>query len=314
VSSWRSTRASAISSRWARTKRGADAKLDQVLAKLESIEAFLRQGKQERSAFRRNGEGAGEARVTAPIADVLIVAPAAPGLSLAVALLDAGLRSRIVLVDPRPTSAPTGRGASSTTADAPALHGLRHAFLATWEVRSPAQTVVRSAAGLRYCHVPSERFYAARSRRLEIASSRARRVRRGAARRRRCGPRTDGPRDGAAGATCVRLATLVRRPRPDRRRSRPLLQHFVGHVVATDRDVFDPELATLMDFSVSQEDGVHFMYVRHSARSGRFVESTFFTTKRLPLATYERAIGAHLRDAMVSQTGASSRASKARSR
>ena len=33
-----------------------------------------------------------------------------------------------------------------------------------------------------------------------------------------------------------------------------LLQHFLGYIVETDKDHFDPETCTYMDFSVDQED------------------------------------------------------------
>ena len=40
-----------------------------------------------------------------------------------------------------------------------------------------------------------------------------------------------------------------------------ILQHFRGWHIKSETPVFDPETVTLMDFDVSQEQGLHFMYV-----------------------------------------------------
>ena len=40
-----------------------------------------------------------------------------------------------------------------------------------------------------------------------------------------------------------------------------LFQHFKGIEIKTTNPVFNPEVATLMDFRVSQKNGIHFMYV-----------------------------------------------------
>jgi lycopene beta-cyclase len=227
---------------------------------------------------------------------VLIVGAGCSGLSLAVALVDAGLRSRIVLVDPR-----RDFGADRTWCffdDGRARHRfadcVTHAWT-RWEVRSPDQTVVRSADGLRYCHVPSERFYATA---LAALGDRVELV---------LGESVEDLRDEGGTVTArTSRGTVLRARRAFDSRPQPrasltgdhtrLLQSFVGQVVEAEHDVFDPGLATLMDFSVMQDDGIHFAYVLPFDARRALVESTFFAPQPRPRPTYERAIDGFLRD------------------
>ncbi|MBX7197168.1 MAG: NAD(P)-binding protein [Sandaracinaceae bacterium] len=68
------------------------------------------------------------------------------------------------------------------------------------------------------------------------------------------------------------------------------LQHFVGHVVRTERPIFTPGVATLMDFDVAQDDGPHFVYVLPSSAHEALVEDTYFSATPLPVAHYEAGI------------------------
>jgi lycopene beta-cyclase len=69
-----------------------------------------------------------------------------------------------------------------------------------------------------------------------------------------------------------------------------LLQHFRGRVVRSTEPVFEVDTATLMDFDVSQADGIHFIYVLPFDAHTALVESTFFTDRLLPDSVYEEAI------------------------
>jgi lycopene beta-cyclase len=82
---------------------------------------------------------------------------------------------------------------------------------------------------------------------------------------------------------------------PRRRANTALLQHFRGWTVRLDRDVFDPDLPVLMDFSVPQPDrGVAFGYVLPSSPRRALVEYTEFSPRRLPDAAYDAALHAYL--------------------
>ena len=75
----------------------------------------------------------------------------------------------------------------------------------------------------------------------------------------------------------------------------PLWQHFHGWEVEADRDIFDPECATLMDFDVPQvDDGVVFMYVLPYSARRALVECTAFSPSEWEVATYERYLDTYI--------------------
>ncbi len=69
---------------------------------------------------------------------------------------------------------------------------------------------------------------------------------------------------------------LVFDSRPPKIPSNILLQHFEGFVVTSEKDVFDEEIVTLMDFRCDQSRGIHFIYLPFSKRKA-LVESTMFS-------------------------------------
>lgn len=228
-------------------------------------------------------------------ADVIIAGAGLSGLSLAVALLDAGLPedARVVLVDPRETLS----GADRTWCF---FDLVPHAFESAithrwsrWRVRNGAAEVLRSAPGISYCTIPGERFYELALERLVAAGQRIELV---------LGVTVEHLEDrGAhvdvhtsAGVLRARLAMDSRPPSltraADDGNDVNLLQHFRGRVVRSTEPVFEADTATLMDFDVSQADGIHFIYVLPFDAHTALVESTFFTERPLPDAVYEAAI------------------------
>ena len=209
-------------------------------------------------------------------ADVIIAGAGLSGLSLAVALLDAGLPedARIMLVDPRETLS----GADRTWCF---FDLVPHAFESAithrwsrWRVRNGAAEVLRAAPGIAYCRIPGERFYELALERLVAAGGRVVHT--------------------SAGVLRTRLA-MDSRPPPltrvaDDGKDVNLLQHFRGRVVRSAEPVFEVDTATLMDFDVSQAEGIHFVYVLPFDAHTALVESTFFTDRLLPDAVYEAAI------------------------
>lgn len=73
-----------------------------------------------------------------------------------------------------------------------------------------------------------------------------------------------------------------------------LLQHFKGWIVETEKHVFHPENATLMDFRVSQEAGCAFVYVLPFSRRKALVEYTLFSKALLPQEAYDAALANYL--------------------
>ncbi len=78
-----------------------------------------------------------------------------------------------------------------------------------------------------------------------------------------------------------------------------LLQHFRGWVIETEDPRFDPAIATLMDFRVSQHAGTTFVYVMPFTERKALVEYTLFTAARLQPEEYEKG----LRDYIHQQIG-----------
>jgi lycopene beta-cyclase len=69
-----------------------------------------------------------------------------------------------------------------------------------------------------------------------------------------------------------------------------LLQHFKGWIIETEKPVFDPGQATLMDFRVSQEQGTTFVYVMPFLTTKALVEYTLFSEKLLEPTKYNEAL------------------------
>ena len=69
-----------------------------------------------------------------------------------------------------------------------------------------------------------------------------------------------------------------------------LLQHFKGWIIETDKPVFNPSEATLMDFRMKQEYGTSFFYVMPFTESRALVEYTLFTKEVLLPEQYDDAL------------------------
>lgn len=234
-----------------------------------------------------------------PDADVIIAGAGLSGLSLAVALLDAGLpdESRILLVDPREILS----GADRTWCF---FDLVPHAFEAAvthrwsrWRVRNGPVEVVRTVPPITYCRIPGESFYELALERLAAAGPRIEFA---------LGVTVEHLKDRGdhvevhtdTGVLRARLA-MDSRPPPliratDDGKSVQLLQHFRGRVVRSAEQVFEADTATLMDFDVSQAHGIHFIYVLPFDAHTALIESTFFTERRLPDDVYEAAIATWL--------------------
>ena len=228
-------------------------------------------------------------------AEVIIAGAGLSGLSLAVALLDAGLPgdARIVLVDPRETLSGADRTWSFFDLVPHAFESAVAHRWSRWRVRHDGEEVVRSAPGISYCSIPGERFYEVALERLAAAGDRVQFV---------LGDTVEHLQDRGdhievhtrTGVLRARLAMDSRppslKPGPDDSDNVYLWQHFRGRVVRSQEPAFEPDVATLMDFDVTQAHGVHFVYVLPFDAHTALVESTFFTEELLADAVYEEAI------------------------
>ena len=73
-----------------------------------------------------------------------------------------------------------------------------------------------------------------------------------------------------------------------------LLQHFKGWFIETEKDAFDPSIATLMDFSVSQEHGTAFVYLLPISSTMALVEYTLFSESVLDKKEYDETLREYL--------------------
>jgi lycopene beta-cyclase len=229
-------------------------------------------------------------------ADVLIVGAGCAGLSLAVHLLDAGASDlEIVLLDRRETHVRDRTWCYWS--------GLEHPFAAAeshswhrWKVITSAGEVERGSPSVAYRCIPADAFYDLALERLE-RSPNVRLVR---------GTSVEGFRETDAGVAAVtgdgefeaRRAFDSRPPKPG-----PVpvgeihwLQHFVGLEVEADRPVFDPSVATLMDFRVMDGPDIRFMYVLPLDERTALLEDTFFGGAPRREGEYVETIGGYLKD------------------
>jgi lycopene beta-cyclase len=75
-----------------------------------------------------------------------------------------------------------------------------------------------------------------------------------------------------------------------------LLQHFKGWVIETSEPSFDPAVATLMDFRISQEHGTAFFYVMPTSTTTALVEYTLFSEMLLPKEAYDASLKAYINE------------------
>lgn len=75
-----------------------------------------------------------------------------------------------------------------------------------------------------------------------------------------------------------------------------LLQHFEGWVIEAEKPVFDTKIGTLMDFTISQENGATFMYVLPTSTTQALVEYTLFSPKLLDKEKYKLALEKYIKN------------------
>ena len=69
-----------------------------------------------------------------------------------------------------------------------------------------------------------------------------------------------------------------------------LQQHFIGWFIKSEQEVFNPDQATFMDFSVEQKGNTRFMYVLPTSKTEALLEYTLFSHNHLEKAEYETEI------------------------
>lgn len=102
---------------------------------------------------------------------------------------------------------------------------------------------------------------------------------------------------------CDKLFNSIYNPEiPKSQTTFPILsQHFVGWFVKTKEPVFNPEVATFMDFSIEQNGNTRFMYVLPTSSNEALLEPTLFSHHLLAIEDYEKEIKLYLKKLNVSE-------------
>ena len=231
---------------------------------------------------------------TPPDYDIAILGAGLAGLSLAVRLAAPRFaKLRVLIVEPR-TGYRRDRTWSGWT--------LRpHPFAAAvtgrwdhWSVASEARQATLASPGLRYESIAADAFYRLALQRIRAA------------------PHIElllgthaSASDGENTATVTLPDRVVRaslafdtRPPPGIGRH-GLTQAFLGQEIRTNRPVFDPGAATLMDFRPAQPGAAparaaHFTYVLPSSPTQALVEDTWFSPPGFQPPDHRSAIRAHM--------------------
>ena len=221
--------------------------------------------------------------------DVAILGAGLAGLSLAVRLAEPQFAHLRVLVADRRMAFTRDRTWSYW---ALCPHPFAAAVSAAWDrwaVFGDGRDSVRHAPGLRYETIPADALYRVALNRLRTAPHIDLRL--GVA-----AEAVDGSGEVGIhlGPDTVRAAIAFdTRPSPALGRH-GLQQRFLGQEIETARPVFDPGVATLMDFRCAQSGGkpgaTHFTYVLPSTPTRALVEDTWFAPAGLILPDHHRAI------------------------
>ncbi|MEM7515343.1 MAG: lycopene cyclase family protein [Planctomycetota bacterium] len=221
--------------------------------------------------------------MTAP-EHLVIVGGGCAGLSLAVKLVEGGLGNRrITVLDAREEYVRDRTWCGWSVRPHRFQSCVTQSWNA-WSVRAQGDEVVQRSEEVRYEHIPSDLFY---DECLSVL---------------RASPSVElltgvqvGEIEDRGKDVCIQTdqgpleAARVVDTRPPRRQP-ALLQHFEGWHLSTKDDVFDPGQVTLMDFDVSQNQGLHFMYVLPFSPNEALVEATFISEETLDPKGYGASI------------------------
>ncbi|MEI6626616.1 MAG: lycopene cyclase family protein [Thermoleophilia bacterium] len=223
---------------------------------------------------------------TSPHASNLILGAGLAGLSLADALLRQGVRSPIVIADAREDFT-NDRTWGFWDVHPHPYRGLVEQRWSEWSFRSGATSYRQSSLSAPYCYLPADRFYEDVVSRLNAAPNCSLLL----------GTTIGDVHEEGAGVTVETSAgdlsashlfdamgtrgptwpSAVPQPGPG-----VLCQRFLGWFLTTTEPVFDPSCVTLMDFDVTPNGELHFVYVLPFSSTRALVEDTTIGLDGIP--------------------------------
>ncbi len=211
---------------------------------------------------------------------LLVLGAGCAGLSLAVAFVRAGVRTPITVVDRRSTWPDDRTWCFWDTGDVRHAELARHRW-AAWQVLTPEGDAEGRARRHPYVHLRARDLYDRLLAELDAAANvelvTGRTVRSVAEDDDGVTVRTDGAAlRGSRVWDAMGGAGPLLRGRPEG--AVELRQAFLGQEVETARPTFTPGTATLMDFRVGQQDGLHFVYLLPFSSTRALVEDTHIGT------------------------------------
>lgn len=222
--------------------------------------------------------------------DIAIIGAGLAGLSLATRLAEpafAGLR--VLLLEPR-TQYRRDRTWSYWSLQPHPFQAAVASSWDTWSIVAADKTVTRSASGLRYESIPSDRLYRIALERIHAAPHIT--FRQGVTAF--AEEDANGVHLRFGGQTARARAGFDTRP-PPCLGAYGLSQRFAGWEIETQEDVFDASTVTLMDFRCAQPGAAHFTYVLPSTPRRALVEDTWFAPLGFQPPDHGRAVRDHLR-------------------
>ena len=200
------------------------------------------------------------------------------GLSLADALLTRGVTSPITLIDVREEFPDDRTWCFWDVHPHPYRHLVSHRW-ACWSFSGHGATHRQRSASAPYCHLPARRFYEDVLSRLSAAPN-CTLVLGTTVQDVRGQPGTVRVRTSAGEVTAAHCFDALATAGPTWARLGPatgeqqLSQRFLGWFVRAPRPVFDPSCMTLMDFDVTPNGELRFMYVLPFSTTSALVEDT----------------------------------------
>lgn len=230
----------------------------------------------------------------------VILGAGCAGLSVCYYLLERGVTEPILILDQRTTFDDDRTWCFWDVEDTPFSH-LAIESWRSWSVTSGKRTITQTSESHPYLCLAAGDFYESVLRSIAAYPNVTLRLGEAVESREERGAHTLVRTSGDTYAACVvldgrGLAAGSPAFTELRQRSCWVPQQFLGMRLRTTRPVFDPEVCTLMDFSVNQSRGLRFMYALPFGEREALVENVYLSEVEVSAEEHRVEISAYLHD------------------